>query len=105
MTKISRRHFLAATGAMTGSALLSPLSGIKAETIGISTPIVKKTRIALIGTGSRGIFMWGRDLMREYSNYIEFVGLCDINEGRVETGKRMIGVSCPTYTDYERNKA
>lgn len=64
MTKISRRHFLAATGVMTGSALLSPLSGIKAETIGISTPIVKKTRIALIGTGSRGIFMWGRDLMR-----------------------------------------
>ena len=102
MTKISRRHFLAATGAITGSALLSPLSEINAENIGIPNPVAKKTRIALIGTGSRGIFMWGRDLMRDYSGYIEFVGLCDINEGRVETGKRMIGVSCPTYTDFEK---
>ena len=42
MTKISRRHFLAATGAITGSALLSPLSEIKSENIGISTPTVKK---------------------------------------------------------------
>ena len=38
MTKISRRHFLAATGAITGSALLSPLSEINAENIGIPTP-------------------------------------------------------------------
>ena len=32
MNKISRRHFLAATGAITGAALLNPLSGVAAET-------------------------------------------------------------------------
>lgn len=40
--------------------------------------------------------------MKSYPDYIEFVGLCDKNEGRVETGKKIIGASCPTYTDFER---
>ena len=46
--------------------------------------------------------MWGYDLMKSYPDYIEFVGLCDKNEGRVETGKKIIGASCPTYTDFEK---
>lgn len=40
--------------------------------------------------------------MKSYPDYIEFVGLCDKNEGRVETGKKIIGASCPTYTDFEK---
>ena len=44
----------------------------------------------------------GYDLMKSYPDYIEFVGLCDKNEGRVETGKKIIGASCPTYTDFEK---
>ena len=56
----------------------------------------------MVGTGIRGTTMWGRDLMKAYPDYIEFVGLCDKNEGRLETGKRIIGASCPTYTDFEK---
>jgi predicted dehydrogenase len=46
--------------------------------------------------------MWGTDLVQDYPEYLEFVGLCDSNPGRVETAKRMIGASCPTYTDFEK---
>ena len=100
--QMSRRHFLATTGAIAGTALLNPLSDIKAETTGISAPTGKKLRIALVGTGGRGTSMWGRDILKSYPDYLECVGLCDKNEGRVETGKRIIGTSCPTYTDFEK---
>ena len=100
---ISRRQFLAATGAITGTALLNPLTGMEVGAANIMAPKAsKKLRLAMVGTGIRGTTMWGRDLMKAYPNYIEFVGLCDKNEGRVETGKRMIGTSCPTYTDFEK---
>jgi len=99
---MSRRHFLAATGAIAGTSLLNPISDIKAETIGNIPNSIKKKKVALIGTGSRGVGMWGRDLIKEYPDYLEFVGLCDSNEGRLATGKRLMGVSCNTYTDFEK---
>ena len=100
---ISRRQFLAATGAITGTALLNPLTGMKAEAANVIAPKAsKKLRLAMVGTGIRGTTMWGRDLMKAYPDYMEFVGLCDKNEGRLETGKRIIGASCPTYTDFEK---
>ncbi|KAA6345445.1 putative oxidoreductase YteT [termite gut metagenome] len=99
--QMSRRRFLAATGAIAGTTLLNPLS-LKAETAAVHSPKASKLRIAMIGTGSRGCGMWGADIVRDYSEQIEFVGLCDTNQGRVETAKRLIGVACPTYTDFEK---
>ena len=46
--------------------------------------------------------MWGNSVVKEYANLVEFVGLCDINPGRLEVGKQLIGVSCPTFTDFEK---
>ncbi|MDR1200433.1 MAG: Gfo/Idh/MocA family oxidoreductase [Tannerellaceae bacterium] len=101
--QMSRRSFLTASGAIAGTALFSPLNEVKAETVSSqSDKMLKKKRVALIGTGSRGCGMWGSDLVKEYPDYIEFVGLCDKNPGRLETGKHLIGVSCPTYTDFEK---
>jgi predicted dehydrogenase len=40
-------------------------------------------------------------VLRDYGQYIEFVGLCDINKGRVEYAKKYIGADCPTFTDFE----
>ena len=98
---MSRRHFLATTGALAGTALLN--SAAQAETLSNQTTGTgKKLRLAMVGTGSRGIGMWGKDLLKDYPEYLEFVGLCDINQGRLETGKRLMGVSCPTYTDFEK---
>ena len=41
-------------------------------------------------------------MARPYGELVEFVGLCDINPKRVEVGKQMIGVVCPTFTDFDR---
>jgi len=59
----------------------------------------------MVGTGSRGTSMWGRDLVQRYADRIEFVGLCDPNPGRVEAGKEIIGTNCRTYSDLKNPMA
>lgn len=102
--KMSRRGFLASTGAIAGTTLIGAMPA-GAKTAGVPEPAavdVKKQKVALVGTGSRGCGMWGRDLVKRYPDYMEFVGLCDINPGRVAFGKEYIGVTCPTFTDFEK---
>ena len=60
-----------------------------------------KLKIALVGTGIRGITFWGKRLVDEYSDILEFVGLCDINPGRLAFGKEYIGANCTTFTDFD----
>jgi predicted dehydrogenase len=43
--------------------------------------------------------MWGRDLLVRYPELVEFVGLCDLNPGRAEAGKKIIKADCPVYAD------
>lgn len=57
-------------------------------------------RIALVGTGVRGTSLWGKNLVDNYGEHVEFVGLCDINPGRLAYGKDYIGADCPTFTDF-----
>ncbi|WP_085535016.1 Gfo/Idh/MocA family protein [Massilibacteroides vaginae] len=98
--KISRRDFLVTSGLLAGSTVLNPVDGLKASaTVGSNA---EKLKVALVGTGSRGCGMWGRDLVKRYPAYLEFVGLCDINEGRLAFGKEYIGVNCPTFTNFEK---
>ena len=99
---MSIRSFLAASSVMAGAAIASPkLVLFENDTIDKEKPS-EKIKVALVGTGIRGINMWGRDLVRNYSDYIEFVGLCDHNPGRLEFGKEVIGADCPTFTDFEK---
>jgi predicted dehydrogenase len=90
---VTRREFIAASG--TAAAVLLAGGGTGAA------PASSKRRVALVGTGIRGTTMWGRDIVARYSDVVEFVGLCDINPLRVETGKRALGVSSPTFTRLE----
>ncbi|MDR2627004.1 MAG: Gfo/Idh/MocA family oxidoreductase [Dysgonamonadaceae bacterium] len=96
---ISRRRFLAATGAIAGTSLLNPVSQLGAKTVTSSTVKAGKLKLAIVGTGGRGCGMWGSDLTKRYPEQIEFVGLCDSNPGRVETGRKIIGSNCPVYSD------
>ena len=66
-----------------------------------SSPIAKR-RYAIVGTGDRGTTMWGKPLVADYPDLIEFVGLCDINPKRVEVAKKLMGVSCPTFTNFDQ---
>ena len=99
---ISRRQFLTMSGALAGTVLIDPKSSLFASEKISADQNLKKSRAALVGTGHRGTGMWGNSVVKEYANLVEFVGLCDINPGRLEVGKQLIGVSCPTFTDFEK---
>ncbi len=96
---VSRRDFIKTTGGAVAASVV-------AASPSTDPPFLShfrrppKMRYALVGTGIRGINMWGRDVAREYSDYVDFVGLCDINPGRLAFGKDYIGVDCPTFTDF-----
>ena len=62
----------------------------------------RKLRMAIVGTGSRGSFTWGREVVAGYSDVVEIVGLCDHNRKRVEVAKKIIGTASPTFTDFDR---
>ena len=96
--KINRRKFLANSGALAaGAMILNPASLMAKDTFQKN-----KKRIALVGTGDRGTSMWGRRVLDNYSDYVEMVGLCDINHGRLEYAKEYIGCSCPVFTNLEQ---
>ena len=94
--EITRRKFVKTAGALVaGSMIISPaFSNILNEGTG-------KKKVAMVGTGSRGNSFYGKFLKEEYGDIVEFVGLCDINKGRLEYSKKNIGVDCPTFTDFD----
>jgi predicted dehydrogenase len=92
---MNRREFIAAVGATSGAVVLSPLSILNAQ------PKGKKLRLAMVGTGIRGTGMWGQDLVNAYSDFTEFVGICDTNPGRLQYATQFMGVNCPTFTNFE----
>jgi predicted dehydrogenase len=104
---ITRRRFFERGAKATAGAALAPSLSTPAQAkdpndrgSGDSAPV----RVALVGTGNRGTSTWGEDLVNQFPERIEMVGLCDINPGRVKTGRELIGVDAPTYvaSDFER---
>ena len=98
MSTVNRRKFIKRSGAaVTGSVVASSMASVMAK----SCTQAGKKKLALVGTGIRGSTFWGKRIVDQYSDYVEFVGLCDINPGRVEFVKKYMGVSCPTFTDFD----
>lgn len=95
---LSRREFLSTSAAALGAASLGPPS----PGSGTAQAPAGKRRVALVGTGGRGSSLWGRELLQNYGDLLEMVGLCDINPIRLETAKRRMGVACPIYTDFDK---
>jgi predicted dehydrogenase len=92
---VNRRDFVKTAGsAVAATSLLGadPLLGQTASA---------RRRYAIVGTGDRATGMWGRQIRERYSDVVEFVGLCDINPKRVEASKALMGVECPTYTNFD----
>ncbi len=92
---MKRREFTKLTGALAVGTLFSP--SILAE----NKKGIKK-RVVLVGTGVRGTSFWGKTIKENYDDIVEFVGLCDINEGRLKYAKNYMGVSCPLFTDFDK---
>ncbi len=89
----NRRNFLKSISMLAGGAATLPAWGFGLED--------RKLKIVLVGTGVRGISFWGKRLLERYPDLLEFVGLCDINQGRVSYAKKYMKVKCPTFTDLE----
>ena len=76
---IGRRAFIAKTGAATLFASAT------AGAAGRKSPEMKssgKLRTVLVGTGIRGVSLWGKTIAENYADVVEFVGLCDINPSK-----------------------
>lgn len=90
-----RRTFLQQTGAAAmATAVPAPLLPNLKPTV--------KTKLAMVGTGDRGTGMWGIPVLSEFGSQVSFVGLCDINQGRAETARKMMEIECPVYTDFDK---
>ncbi|MCF6297995.1 MAG: Gfo/Idh/MocA family oxidoreductase [Flavobacteriaceae bacterium] len=89
----SRRSFI------TSVSMLAIGTTLSASTFGFGN---KKLKVVLVGTGVRGTSFWGKRLVETYSDILEFVGICDINPGRLEYAKKYMKVKCKTYTDFEK---
>jgi len=95
--KMNRRTFIRRTGAGLAAVLARPIGATVAQELARG-----KMKLAIVGTGIRAIDMWGKDVLADYSDLVEFVGLCDPNPGRLEFAKNYIGVNCPVFTDFDQ---
>lgn len=91
---LNRRNFVKTAGTAAAASLM--LGGST-----LASPQTKRRRYAMVGTGHRGSSMWGADLVKNYSDVIEFVGLADTNPKRMAAAKELMGVSCPTFTNFD----
>lgn len=91
---IKRRTFLKNTSLASAGVFLA------STPINVLATSASKKRLAMVGTGHRGTGFWGKTVADNYSDVVEFVGLCDINPGRLAFAKTRIGVTCPTFTDF-----
>jgi len=92
---MERRTFMKFTAAAGASLMLHPFESV-------AIPPGKKLRLALVGTGARGSSLWGREINRTFGDVTEFVGLSDINPGRLEYVKKTLNLACPTFSDFEQ---
>ncbi len=94
----TRRKFIQDASAVAAGTLLA--ANLPATPFTTAPPIQKK-RIALVGCGIRGLGLWGKPIVDGYADLVQFVGLCDNNPGRLELGKRYLGVDCPVFTKFD----
>ena len=92
---LSRRAVLGGAAATAVTTLSLPRRLPARQQLSSGRP---RQRIALVGTGIRGVSLWGKTLQDEYSDVVELVGLCDVNEGRLRLASQYIGTDCPTYS-------
>jgi len=91
---LNRREFVKTAGGAAAASLVLPHAALAANT-------TARRRYAIVGTGDRATSMWGRDLAQRYPDILEFVGLCDINPKRAAVARELIGVECPTFTNFD----
>ncbi|QDS96912.1 Gfo/Idh/MocA family oxidoreductase [Adhaeretor mobilis] len=102
-TKESRREFLQSSlpGATAKLTVGATLAAIAPQVLALEATPSQKLRVALVGTGSRGTYMWGESLEQEFPDRVDTVGLCDINPLRVEYAQSLYKDPPAVFTDFE----
>jgi predicted dehydrogenase len=90
---MERLKFIRYSAAAGAALMLHPFEGL-------ALTAEKKTRLALVGTGHRGSGFWGYDLLKNFKNHLEFVGLCDNNPGRLAYVQKQFDAAVPTFSDF-----
>jgi len=91
---MERGTFLKYTAAAGASLMLHPF-----EPFALTS--AKKIRVAQAGTGHRGSGFWGKDLIKNFNEVLEFVGLHDINPGRAAYAKQIYGGDIPVFASFD----
>ncbi|HEX8774875.1 MAG TPA: Gfo/Idh/MocA family oxidoreductase [Pyrinomonadaceae bacterium] len=92
---LTRREFVKTAGTAAAASLVMMNPALSA-----AQPSARR-RYAIVGTGERATSMWGRGLVERYPDILDFVGLCDINPKRAAVARELIGVNCPTFTNFD----
>lgn len=58
-----------------------------------------RKRYVLVGTGGRGVSMFGRPLLTDFPDTAELVGLFDSNPLRLAAANELLGTQLPVFTD------
>jgi predicted dehydrogenase len=95
-SSLTRRKFLLSSGLALSGTIVSHIPG------SAYGEAVKKIRVALVGTGMRGTLFWLKKVPEILGERVEFVGLCDINAGRLDYSKQYSGLQCATFTDFDK---
>ncbi|MBK6825460.1 MAG: Gfo/Idh/MocA family oxidoreductase [Chitinophagaceae bacterium] len=61
-----------------------------------------KIRVVQAGTGHRGTGFWGKDLVKNFGDILDYLGVYDINPGRAEYAKNLYGGNCRQYQDFDK---
>ncbi|MEN8229657.1 MAG: Gfo/Idh/MocA family oxidoreductase [Bacteroidota bacterium] len=98
---MKRRKFLEKSSKAVIASTILPLNAFAVDSLNTAS---QKTKVALVGTGSRGSATWGKNLLDGYSQWVDMVGLCDINPKRMEYAKKHLGTNAKTYiaADFDR---
>jgi predicted dehydrogenase len=96
-TEITRRDFVKTAGSAAVGMLAWPGTAFAEAQARTGGPV----RYAIVGTGVRGLGMWGRPIAANYKDAATFVGLADINPLRMAYAKQAMGVDCPTFTNFD----
>jgi predicted dehydrogenase len=94
---MNRREFIVKTGATLAIAGLSQSKALYAN----ETAKTAKKKLAMIGTSHRGITMWGKEVLAQFPDTVEFVGLSDPNPGRMAFAAKFMGTNCQLFTDFD----
>jgi len=94
--QMTRRDFIGSSSVLGAGAILA------SSPLGFAMEGIRKKRVALVGTGIRGVTFWGQYIQENHADVVEFAGLCDVNPGRLAFGKSHIGVpDCPTFVNFD----